>query len=83
MVFFPCFLFLVGRTADSGHYVGWVKEGSQWCKSSIMSLYHHLVKFDDERVSPIPPEDIPKLEGGGDWHSAYICLYRSKSLAEV
>jgi ubiquitin carboxyl-terminal hydrolase 14 len=60
----------VGRTAESGHYLGWVKIDKQW------------FKFDDEKVSPIEPEEITKLEGGGDWHSAYICLYRSKSLKE-
>lgn len=60
----------VGRTAESGHYVGWVKQGKNW------------FKYDDERVSPIAEEDITKLEGGGDWHSAYISLYRSKSLED-
>ncbi|KAI9088744.1 hypothetical protein DFS34DRAFT_421316 [Phlyctochytrium arcticum] len=57
----------VGRAADSGHYIGWVKHtDDQWWK------------FDDDKVSQISPEDISKLEGGGDWHTAYICLYRSK-----
>ncbi len=61
----------VGRTAESGHYIGWVKDqnGEWW-------------KFDDDKVSPVTEEEIQKLEGGGDWHSAYICLYRSKSLEE-
>ncbi|KAI8926814.1 hypothetical protein BC831DRAFT_455097 [Entophlyctis helioformis] len=60
----------VGRAADSGHYIGWVKdqESNDWWK------------YDDDKVSKIRSEDIAKLEGGGDWHTAYICLYRSKQL---
>ena len=60
----------VGRTADSGHYIGWTKQqnGTGWWK------------FDDDKVSPCKEEDITKLEGGGDWHSAYICLYKAKLL---
>jgi ubiquitin carboxyl-terminal hydrolase 14 len=52
-----------GRTADSGHYICWtVKNGSWW-------------KIDDDKVSPVSEADIKKLDGGGDWHMAYICLY--------
>eukprot|EP00842_Homolaphlyctis_polyrhiza_P003139 jgi/Hompol1/3826/HPOL_003366-RA len=60
----------VGRAADSGHYIGWVKQhnGDKWWK------------FDDEKVSQVNQEDITKLEGGGDWHTAYICLYAAKKL---
>ncbi|KAL1925549.1 uncharacterized protein VTP21DRAFT_432 [Calcarisporiella thermophila] len=60
----------VGRSADSGHYIGWVrKEGTkEWWK------------FDDDKVSQVKPEDILKLEGGGDWHTAYILLYSEKKL---
>mmetsp|Transcript_4647 Transcript_4647/g.12011 ORF Transcript_4647/g.12011 Transcript_4647/m.12011 type:complete len:154 (+) Transcript_4647:210-671(+) len=57
-----------GRAADSGHYVGWVKEkGDRW------------IKFDDDKVSFCVSEDVKKLSGGGDWHTAYICLYRTKN----
>ncbi|KAJ3192927.1 Ubiquitin carboxyl-terminal hydrolase 14 [Irineochytrium annulatum] len=59
----------VGRAADSGHYIGWSKnEKGEWWK------------YDDDTVSLIPAEEISKLEGGGDWHSAYICLYKAKLL---
>ncbi|KND04956.1 ubiquitin-specific protease UBP6 [Spizellomyces punctatus DAOM BR117] len=59
----------IGRAADSGHYIGWVKHGEdQWWK------------FDDDKVSQIKPEDVEKLEGGGDWHTAYIALYRTKKI---
>ena len=55
-----------GRIADSGHYVGWVKKGNQW------------VEFDDDKVYPITDEDIQKLDGGGDWHMAYLCIYKAR-----
>lgn len=59
----------VGRAADSGHYIGWAKnEKGEWWK------------YDDDTVSRCSQEDITKLEGGGDWHSAYIVLYKYKKL---
>eukprot|EP01087_Luapelamoeba_hula_P014041 TRINITY_DN4054_c0_g1_i1.p1 TRINITY_DN4054_c0_g1~~TRINITY_DN4054_c0_g1_i1.p1 ORF type:complete len:479 (-),score=84.04 TRINITY_DN4054_c0_g1_i1:25-1431(-) len=60
-----------GRSADSGHYVGWVKEGTDaW------------LCFDDENVKPCKDEDIKALagKGGADWHIAYMCFYRSKKV---
>ncbi|CAN8063680.1 unnamed protein product [Agarophyton chilense] len=60
-----------GRAADAGHYVAWVKDaGSKW------------YKFDDDRVSIQTEEDVKKLSGGGDWHMAYMCLYRAKNVAQ-
>jgi len=59
-----------GRMADGGHYVAWVKEsGDNW------------LKFDDDKVSPCKSDEIKKLsgKGGGDWHMAYLCLYRTIS----
>ncbi|KAI7864610.1 hypothetical protein BDF14DRAFT_1875895 [Spinellus fusiger] len=59
----------VGRSVDSGHYIAWVKKGDdEW------------FKFDDEKVSMVHDADIQKLDGGGDWHTAYIVLYRAKQL---
>jgi ubiquitin carboxyl-terminal hydrolase 14 len=59
----------IGRSADSGHYIAWVKKAAdEWHK------------FDDDKVSILRDADIQKLEGGGDWHTAYIVLYRAKSL---
>eukprot|EP01112_Ceratiomyxa_fruticulosa_P016519 TRINITY_DN5005_c0_g1_i1.p1 TRINITY_DN5005_c0_g1~~TRINITY_DN5005_c0_g1_i1.p1 ORF type:complete len:528 (+),score=135.82 TRINITY_DN5005_c0_g1_i1:156-1739(+) len=57
-----------GRSADSGHYVSWVKQADgKW------------LLFDDDKVREADVEDIKKLsgKGGGDWHMAYLCLYRS------
>jgi len=56
-----------GRSADSGHYVAWVKnDKGKW------------VEFDDETPKPRKEEDIMTLKGGGDWHMAYMCLYKGK-----
>lgn len=37
-------------------------------------------KFDDEKVSRVTRDKITALEGGGEDHTAYILLYRSKKL---
>jgi ubiquitin carboxyl-terminal hydrolase 14 len=56
-----------GRSADSGHYMGWVRrDGDNW------------LCFDDDEVSPCKTEDILPLKGGGDYHMAYIAFYRAK-----
>ena len=54
-----------GRTAEGGHYVGWVKkDAKKW------------LVFDDETVAEIDAERVKELYGGGDWHMAYMCFYR-------
>ncbi|KAI8617251.1 hypothetical protein BC830DRAFT_122369 [Chytriomyces sp. MP71] len=58
----------VGRGTNSGHYIGWAKNSGKWWQ------------FNDDEVSMVSEEDITKLEGGGDWHTAYIVLYRAKDL---
>ncbi|KAJ8460853.1 hypothetical protein OPV22_033779 [Ensete ventricosum] len=56
-----------GRSADSGHYVAWVKqENGKW------------IQYDDDNPIPQREEDITKLSGGGDWHMAYICMYKAR-----
>ncbi|KAL8113745.1 ubiquitin carboxyl-terminal hydrolase 6-like isoform X1 [Apium graveolens] len=56
-----------GRSADSGHYVAWVKqESGKW------------IQYDDDNPIPQREEDIVKLSGGGDWHMAYICMYKAR-----
>ncbi|KAK9281340.1 hypothetical protein L1049_004240 [Liquidambar formosana] len=58
-----------GRSADSGHYVGWVKqESGKW------------IEYDDDNPIPQREEDITKLSGGGDWHMAYICMYKARTV---
>lgn len=57
-----------GRSADSGHYVSWVKqENGKW------------VEFDDDQPTLRREENITSLSGGGDWHMAYICLYKART----
>jgi ubiquitin carboxyl-terminal hydrolase 14 len=59
-----------GRTAESGHYVAWVKDnGTIW------------LKYDDNKVSQHDEEEVKKLSGGGDWHTAYQLLYRRSTAA--
>lgn len=59
-----------GRTAESGHYVAWVKDkGTTW------------LKYDDNKVSQLEEEEVKKLSGGGDWHTAYQLLYRRSNAA--
>ncbi len=54
-----------GRSADGGHYVGWVhKAGDDW------------LQYDDDIVTTVKIDDILALKGGGDWHTAYLCIYR-------
>ncbi len=58
-----------GRSADSGHYIGWVRQApgsSMWWK------------FDDEEVTEVDSSEIMNLRGGGDWHTAYLNFYRYK-----
>lgn len=57
----------IGRSADSGHYIAWVR--SQHDKNIWW-------KFDDDTVTAVRSEDISKLDGGGDWHVTYLCLYQ-------
>ncbi|DBB02923.1 hypothetical protein WJX77_004368 [Trebouxia sp. C0004] len=59
-----------GRSADSGHYVSWVKQAdNSW------------IQFDDDQLVPKKEEDIVTLAGGGDWHMAYLLLYRAQRVA--
>ncbi|XP_014667665.1 PREDICTED: ubiquitin carboxyl-terminal hydrolase 14-like [Priapulus caudatus] len=58
-----------GRSSSSGHYVAWVRKSkSEW------------TMFDDDNVSAVSEEDILKLSGGGDWHTAYVLLYGPRIL---
>ena len=60
-----------GRSADSGHYIGWVRqhpESDFWWK------------FDDDKVTEVHTAEILDLKGGGDWHTAYLNIYRIKDM---
>jgi ubiquitin carboxyl-terminal hydrolase 14 len=72
-----------GRLADSGHYVAWVKEAESMylCSLQLVTPVYadKWLLYDDDRVSYVDNEEIKKLsgKGGGDWHIAYLLLYRS------
>ncbi|KAJ2771325.1 deubiquitinating enzyme [Coemansia nantahalensis] len=75
----------IGRTANSGHYMGWVRKekgvgGPDPKGAGVPDTQHWWYKFDDDQVSMVTDEDILRLCGGGDWHTAYLTLYRAKSL---
>ena len=54
-----------GRSSNSGHYISWIHhKGEEW------------MKFDDDFVEKVKEEEILKLHGGGDWHTAYYLIYR-------
>lgn len=54
-----------GRSSDSGHYIGWThKKDDKW------------TKYDDDVISTVNTQDILELKGGGDWHMAYICIFK-------
>jgi len=58
-----------GRSSNSGHYVAWVRyQGESW------------VECNDDTINPIHVEDVMKLSGGGDWHTAYLLLYGPRKL---
>ncbi|KMZ68663.1 Ubiquitin carboxyl-terminal hydrolase [Zostera marina] len=56
-----------GRSTDSGHYVAWVKqESGKW------------IEYDDQNANYKKEDDITRLSGGGDWHMAYILMYKAR-----
>ena len=58
-----------GRSADSGHYVSWVKrDDGSW------------TEFDDEKPIPRTEEDVLALKGGGDHHMSYIMCYKARKI---
>ncbi|KAH7928034.1 cysteine proteinase [Leucogyrophana mollusca] len=85
-----------GAEADAGHYIGFVKKSVFHGKSSTPSSSEagsstpapafdeddeDWYKFDDEKVSIFPKEKLGTIDGGGEDASAYVLLYKSKSLA--
>ena len=54
-----------GRSSDAGHYIAWTnKKDEKW------------VKYDDDTTTVVNLTDVLELKGGGDWHMAYICVYK-------
>ena len=56
-----------GRSADSGHYVAWVRnKDDSW------------TEFDDHQPNPKKLDDILALKGGGDHHMGYLLMYKAQ-----
>ena len=59
-----------GRSADGGHYMGWVKQDGTKDKWLV---------FDDDLVSESTTEFVMGLKGGGDEHMSYLQFYRART----
>lgn len=51
-----------------------------------MGWVHHSgddwFQYDDDIVTTVKTEDILALRGGGDWHTAYLCIYRKLEVSK-
>ena len=59
-----------GRSADGGHYIGWVRKeagSSKW------------YQYNDDVVTEHEQTEIMALSGGGDRDMAYLAFYRYKT----
>ncbi|KAA3479274.1 Ubiquitin [Gossypium australe] len=50
-------------------------------RSAVKQENGKWIEFDDDNPIPQQVEDIVKLSGGGDWHMAYICVYKSRTVS--
>ncbi|KAM5537454.1 hypothetical protein V8D89_008973 [Ganoderma adspersum] len=77
-----------GAEADAGHYIGFVKKRALHSSSGSGATPGPTLdeddegwyKFDDDKVSIFPAEKLETLSGGGEDASAYVLLYRARSL---
>ncbi|KAL1311249.1 hypothetical protein AAFC00_001438 [Neodothiora populina] len=70
-----------GSSADSGHYTAYVKKsGKKGADGKIEEEDGKWWWFNDDKVSEVDAEKIETLVGGGESHSALICLYRAVEL---
>lgn len=70
-----------GASADGGHYIAFTRiPPNKNIKTYQDPEKEMWYKFDDDKVSIVGRDKITQLEGGGEDHSAYILLYKSKSL---
>ncbi|KCV72388.1 hypothetical protein H696_01783 [Fonticula alba] len=80
-----------GRFADQGHYIAYVRlpelqsnGGPNDAKTrrrgpSLMgSKGDGWWRCDDDTIRPADPNEIARLDGGGDWPIAYLCLYAAR-----
>lgn len=41
------------------------------------------IQFDDDKMIPRKEEEVTGLSGGGDWHMAYMLLYRAQRVPRL
>ncbi|KAF2458389.1 hypothetical protein BDY21DRAFT_363279 [Lineolata rhizophorae] len=74
-----------GASADSGHYTAFVKK--QGAKDATTGKRKEEDGkwwwFNDDKVSEVDQDRIETLYGGGQSHSALICLYRAVPLPTI
>ncbi|KAI6037941.1 hypothetical protein EDC04DRAFT_3026642 [Pisolithus marmoratus] len=77
-----------GAQADAGHYIGFVKKSVFHSGNSVNDSSPSFdeddedwYKFDDDKVSIFPKDKLGTIDGGGEDSSAYVLLYKSKTLA--
>ncbi|GBE86944.1 Ubiquitin carboxyl-terminal hydrolase 6 [Sparassis crispa] len=68
-----------GAAADAGHYMGFVKKSA--LQTGVSDDDEDWYKFDDDKVSIFPREKLSTIDGGGEDSSAYVLLYKTRSLA--
>ena len=56
------------------------KEYSSFDWVILFALLDEWLMFDDENVTPVTEEDVLKLSGGGDWHTAYLLIYGPRTI---
>ncbi len=42
--------------------------------------FHGRIECNDDDIRPIHVDDVLKLSGGGDWHTAYVLVYGPRRL---
>lgn len=86
-----------GRSADSGHYVAWTKTaaGKSYNEKALVGMTDKekevlkeqmtsksFIKHDDDHSTFAPERILTDLAGGGEFHMAYICVYKSQENAK-
>jgi ubiquitin carboxyl-terminal hydrolase 14 len=67
-----------GRSADSGHYIAWVRRTATG--STVPGDKDKWLVFDDDSISEVTTDFVVgMLKGGGDEHMAYLTFYRAKA----
>ncbi|KAJ5742760.1 uncharacterized protein N7511_011161 [Penicillium nucicola] len=72
-----------GASADSGHYTAYVKQQNKDDAQTGNKRRETDDKwwwFNDDTVTEVEAQKIETLSGGGESHSALICLYRAIDL---